>query len=233
MQALGEIVRLQVQRANLKLPNAPGAAHPRRYDPSPILSVDRLLLTPDGAVGLLDGDARVLDVHHTQHPASKNHDGVNDVSIGFTSHYAAMRERFGEHLPDGVAGENLLVRTSARVELGRLGRGLLVQTRDGGCALLEQVVVAEPCVPFTRFCLRLGPAAAGGMAVTDGLRALRLGLRGFYANYANAVVAASVPGAADGTAGTGGAMVEPGSAGPRTAEEVLLRLGDRVFVLDD
>ena len=52
----------------------------------------------------------------------------------------------------------------------------------------DRVVVAEPCVPFTRFSLRLGPADPTGGPVTEGLQFLREGRRGFYASYAGASV---------------------------------------------
>jgi hypothetical protein len=144
----------------------------------------------------------VLDVHNTLHPASKNQRGINDVSVGFTAHYAAIREHFGEHLTDGIAGENVLIQTSSRIEPEQVRGGLAIQTQAGALAVLENVVVAEPCVPFTRFCLRLRPADPSSPAVTDGVRWLREGMRGYYANYA----------------GT-------------EAAEVVLRLGDRVCLL--
>ena len=214
-RSLGRIVRLQVQRASLKLPNADGAAHPQRFDPSPLVPVPRLLLQPQGVIGLLDDGSRIVDVHHTEHPASKNQRGINDVSVGFTAHYVIMRDQFGAHLTDGIAGENVLVETDARVEPDELSGGLAIETQDGTLAVLEAVVVAEPCVPFTRFCLRLAPAEPSGERVTDSLRTLRHGLRGYYANYAGA--------GADAGAGT-----DRGEGGGAASAAVVLRVGDRV-----
>src|SRR2546426_4214324 len=48
------------------------------------------------------------------HPNTKNEDGAHGVSIGFTTHYALMRERFGDRLTPGCAGENVLVETARR-----------------------------------------------------------------------------------------------------------------------
>ena len=45
-------------------------------------------------------------------------------------------------------------------------------------------LAAEPCVPFTRFCLRLGVTDRDTAHVKDCLQFLRKGMRGFYANYA-------------------------------------------------
>src|SRR5881409_1168921 len=94
MRDLGRIVRLQIQRASLKTGEKPT----RVYDPAPLLAVDRLALGPDGALGAGSDGSWVVDVHHRTHPNTKNEDGAHGVSIGFTTHYALMRERFGDRL---------------------------------------------------------------------------------------------------------------------------------------
>src|SRR5438876_11913135 len=107
MDPIGIIVRLQVQQSGLKV----GAAPRRWYDPTPLLAVPALHL---GASGVSAWDAqgeRICDVHHKDHPASRNVRGRNGISIGITAHYDAMRARFGAHLGDGLAGENILVQT--------------------------------------------------------------------------------------------------------------------------
>ncbi len=182
MQQLGTIARLQVQRSGLKVPAAPGAAHGRVYSPEPLLEVQTLLLTPDGVIGLRD-DQRVVDVHHRAHAETRNAD-VNGVSVGFTAHYEQMRGRFGDHIQTGIAGENVLVQSSARVATDKLQAGIAVRTQAGDLVRLQNVIVAEPCVEFTRFALRLGPEDRSGEAVTEGLRFLREGMRGFYATFA-------------------------------------------------
>jgi hypothetical protein len=115
---------------------------------------------------------------------------VNGISIGFTAHYAAMRERFGAHLDNGAAGENVLVQTpsTSTISLEALQGGIAVRTRDSQLARLDNVLVAEPCVEFTRFALRFGDADRPGDEVTEGLRFLRGGMRGFYATFAGASV---------------------------------------------
>jgi hypothetical protein len=184
VQQIGRIARLQVQRSSLKVPNPDGARHPRRYDPAAVVQVAALELTAGGARGLLDSATPIIDVHNAAHPASKNHEGINGISIGFSPHYIAMRERFGGHLVDGAAGENILVQTGARVEPEALNGGMIIETRDGDQVRLERIVVAEPCVEFTRFALRLGPTDPTNDDVTEGLRFLRAGTRGFYATLA-------------------------------------------------
>jgi hypothetical protein len=189
---IGHIVRLQVQRATLKLPSPPGAANPRYYDPGALQQVARLALTTAGVVGVVDPGDGVVDVHHRDHADSKNDRGTNSMSVGFTAHYARMRERFGPHLVDGIAGENVLVAADAEIEPEALLGGLVIVLRDGGQVHLESIVVAEPCVPFTRYALRLDPMQPANDECTEGLRFLRFGMRGFYVSYAGEPVVLSV-----------------------------------------
>ena len=184
MKLVGRILKLQVQRSSLKVPNPEGSAHWRRFHTAPLLDVPALLLTPTGVFGLLHGSSdRIVDVHNTEHPASRNSNGVNGVSIGFTSHYAAMRDRFGDHLRDGDAGENILVAADVIIGEPALSAGVTIETQDGAVRL-ERVIAAEPCVEFTRYALQRAPSDPSGEQVTTGLRFLREGTRGFYATYA-------------------------------------------------
>src|ERR1700694_4918441 len=111
LRLLGRIVRLQIQRSKLKRGEKPN----RYYDPAPLLAVDELTLTPHGALVRLAGGGTLVDIHHAAHPDTRHLDRTNDLSVGFTPHYAAMRERFGAHLVDGCAGENILVETAGPI----------------------------------------------------------------------------------------------------------------------
>ena len=71
-----------------------------------------------------------------------------------------------------------------RVELDELRGGLLIAASDGTFVTLERVIIAEPCVPFTRFAMRLSATDPSGPQVTEALQFLRAGRRGFYASYA-------------------------------------------------
>lgn len=194
---IGVIVRLQAQRASLKGKNG------RReyYDPAGIVALPALLLDEGGVTGLDADGSTVRDLHHRAHPASKNRGGLNGVSFGATAHYAAMRARFGPHLSDGSAGENILIDLS---DAGRmlseddLNGGLIVRGAEGQRIRLGAIMVAEPCTPFTRYALRHPPEAPSNRAVSEALTFLRAGMRGFYASY--------------------------------TGAPVTLRLGDRVFL---
>jgi hypothetical protein len=173
---LGRIVRLQIQRSQLKLGEKPN----RVYDPAPLLAVDELTITPQGALARLPDGGMVVDVHHTAHPATRNNGGANDLSVGFTAHYAAMQAEYGDHLNDGCAGENILVAVDETVPLERVARGLVIQRAAGGEAVrLESVRVDLPCVEFSRFASR----SAEAEAVKRALQFLDHGRRGYYCTY--------------------------------------------------
>ncbi len=160
VQVLGTVVRLQVQRSRLK----PAG----EYDPSPLLEVSSLEVGPRGVTG--DGH---LDVHHADHPDTRNRKQRNGLSLLPRAHYDRMRARFGPHLVDGIAGESLLLDTDGPWE-SPLG-DLLLETVDGAPLALRQVIAAPPCEEFTRFCLR------SDEGVEQALEELSHGMRGFYA----------------------------------------------------
>lgn len=178
MLLVGEIVRLQVQAASLKVGEPPR----RRYDPAPIRPVPALRLDTGGAVGLTDRGVEVEDVHHLDHLASKYRDG-NGLSILFTGHYSAMRQRFGAHLTGGIAGENLLVARDGLVGEDDVGAGFVVETVGGVRVALARVIVAAPCVEFARYALRYPDDERPDRTVTEAVRFLDDGIRGYYAAY--------------------------------------------------
>ncbi len=174
MTPLGRVVRLQVQSAPLKSGERPD----RVYGTAPIVQVEELLLTPDGAVGVDAAGARILDVHNTAHPATRYSDG-NTVSFGLTSHYARMRERFGPHMVDGCAGENILVETDAPLRLSELGSRVgLCGAQSGEILEFSTIRVALPCVEFSKFAVRNQDAAPADLKPV--LQFLDEGTRGFY-----------------------------------------------------
>lgn len=182
MKLVGEIVRLQVQRSSLKQ----GVRPHRWYDPAPLLPVSELELDPGGVHGL-DADGTWLrDVHHARALDSRHRDGHNGVSLGFTSHYDRMGARFGDRLAPGIAGENILVRAARPWNLADLQPALIIVTTAETACRLSNVVVAEPCVEFTRYLLGLPAGAVTDTAVSDGLRFLGAGMRGYYATFPGA-----------------------------------------------
>jgi hypothetical protein len=172
---LGSVVRLQVQRAPLK----PGSRGSRVYDPSPLLEVEALDVGPRGCTGRAAGE-QVLDVHHADHPQTRNRRLGNGLSLLSRTAYVRLRQAYGDHLVDGIAGESVLLDT---FEPG--AGGLLLETDDGATLELYDVVPAPPCVEFSRFALDrdLGPVDDELLAA---LSALDDGARGWYASTAGA-----------------------------------------------
>jgi len=187
MREIRLIKHVQLQRSSLKQGQRPQ----RYYDPAPLLLVERLLLGPDGVSAVSANGAPIIDVHHSGHPETKNRLGANGISIGFTSHYRAMRERYGAHLNDGCAGENILVESDQVWSLDQLSQALVIQRADGQSVALSNLLVAAPCVEFSRFAhLSADPLTADQLRTT--LQFLDGGMRGFYARLADDQPAAEI-----------------------------------------
>lgn len=169
---VGTVLRLQVQRSPLK--QRPAGSGP--YDPGPLLQVPALQVGPDGCTGLLDGE-RIADVHSTGHPQSRNARGVNGLSVLPAAHYGWLRERYGAHLVDGVAGENVLLDSGPLTEADLAGT--LVMETDEGLLAVSGARAAPPCVEFAQYVLRRPPGDLGSQ-VRAALDDLDAGRRGFY-----------------------------------------------------
>jgi len=172
---LATVARLQVQRSRLK-PGPPGA---RVYDPAPLLEVTALDVGPRGVVGVTSAGP-VLDVHHADHPDTRNVRLVNGLSLLLRAHYERLRQAYGPHLVDGVAGESLLL-DAVRPWTAEDLLGTLELETEHGWLELTDVVPAPPCVEFSRFCLDDLEATAGGEPVQTALEDLDHGARGYYA----------------------------------------------------
>jgi len=176
MRTIGTITRLQIQRGSLKRGEKPT----RVYDPTPLLSVPALNVTPEGALGASpDGaDAWIVDVHHRAHPYTKNEDGLHGISLGFTAHYDAMRHHFGGTLEVGCAGENIIATSERRFGYDELAGGVAILAPDGSERVrLKVLQVAHPCRPFTGWALgkQVEPEE-----LKKHLQFLDGGMRGFY-----------------------------------------------------
>ena len=171
---LGRIVRLQVQRSSLKATSPDG----KYYDPEPLLAVDEIVVDERGARAE-SPNGPLLDVHNALHPQTKNRNNINPLSIGFVGHYGQIRQRYGSHVVNGIAGENILVDATNVVDLPTVTPGFVITGDEGRRVELNNVSVAHPCVEFSRFVMndRTAPARA----VSDVLRFLDGGIRGFYA----------------------------------------------------
>lgn len=176
MRTIGTVARLQIQRGSLKRGEKPT----RLYDPAPLLSVTALNVSPDGALGASPTDAEswIVDVHHRAHPRTKNEDGLHGISIGFTSHYAAMQEHFGDKLTVGCAGENIIANVDRQVRYEEIAGGVAILAPDGTERVRLRVLqVAHPCRPFTGWALgkQVEPEE-----LKKALQFLDDGMRGFY-----------------------------------------------------
>ncbi|HTR19745.1 MAG TPA: hypothetical protein VMH88_02735 [Gemmatimonadales bacterium] len=174
MRDIGPIERLQIQRGPLKTGEKPD----RAYSPAPLLPVSRLALGPDGALGAGPDGTWIVDVHHRAHPLSRHDAGQNGVSVGFTGHYTAMRERFGDRIAVGCAGENIIAAATGVFRLQDVQHGLAIVAPDGRERVRLRVnQVAHPCRPFTGWALgaRVDPEALKGH-----LQFLDDGMRGYY-----------------------------------------------------
>lgn len=173
MRLLGTIVRLQYQSDSLKVTGG----RFKRYDPACIVPVSELRFTTDGPeTG--PTDAPVYDVHNRQHPGSR-HRGDNGVSFNVTAHYRLMLERLGERISEGIAGENMLIDSPDPITEQELAGGLAVETRDG-LALIDEIIVATPCVEFSRYALDYPADQPPDRRVADTVAFLNNGVRGFY-----------------------------------------------------
>ena len=176
MLILGPIVRLQVQRQPLKAPKV-------GYDPTPILAVEEAMIGPGGIRGRRDG-TWVLDCHHDEHP---NGNGRRALSMGFTEHYDRMAARFGA-AQLGCAGENVIVATDRRIDLGDLEGTVVIRTSEADVPLIG-AYVAAPCLEFTSFLLARTDVGTEGEIgddrafLHDGTRGYILGVRHLEGEY--------------------------------------------------
>jgi hypothetical protein len=97
-----------------------------------------------------------------------------------------MRKYFATKVPNGVAGENVIIETEASIDLWALSDGLLMKTKDND-VLITGFSAAEPCIEFTQYCLGQGRADTPEDIRTS-LQFLRHGMRGFYAGYSGPTV---------------------------------------------
>jgi hypothetical protein len=147
IQALGVVRLVQVQPSGLIVETPKGDF----YDASRRMEVEKLIITSLGIEATTAEGGHVLDIHHINHPGKKY--GNDDlVSIGFTSHYAAMRERFGTHMVDGAAGENIIIEYDREVWMGDLGQRVIIANAETGKkTYLDVLKFAAPCEEFSHF----------------------------------------------------------------------------------
>ena len=172
---LGKIKLVQVQPSGLIIETPSGGY----YDASRRVEVDRLLITSKGIEATTREGKHVLDIHHIDHP-DKAYDDDDLVSIGFTSHYEAMRARFGVHMVDGVAGENIIIEFGEEVWVDDIGGQLAIENTDTGQkTMLDLVCFAAPCDEFSHFATQSQGERLPAAELKATLNFLNDGRRGF------------------------------------------------------
>lgn len=176
---LGHVNLVQLQPNGLVIDTLDKTPTGHFYDPTRLIQVDRLVITPLGIEATIPGGEHVLDIHHTNHP-DKAYGNDDLICIGFTSHYDAMRTYFGAHMVNGIAGENIIIEYSEEIWPDDLQQKLGVENQDTGeMAILEMVKYAAPCVEFGQYCIQNQYEKIATNEMKDLLKFLGNGRRGF------------------------------------------------------
>jgi hypothetical protein len=175
MRELGRVKLVQVQPSGLIIETPSGYF----YDVSRRLEVDSLKITSLGIEATTPEGEEVLDIHHISHP-DKAYDDDDLVCIGFTSHYEAMRARFGEHMVDGAAGENIIIESAEEIWPEDLGQGIAIENQESSkLVILDLVSFAAPCNEFSHFVNNSQNERLPADKLKDTLQFLGNGRRGF------------------------------------------------------
>ena len=149
------------------------------YDVTRRVEVDRLIINSLGIEAITPNGEHVLDIHHINHP-DKAYDDDDLVSFGFTSHYEAMRERFGENMVDGSAGENIIIEYEDEVWLDGMGGQIAIESANTGHrTLLDVLSFAPPCEEFSHFVAQSQHERLPAAELKSILQFLNNGRRGF------------------------------------------------------
>lgn len=175
IRELGKVKLVQLQPSGLIIETPAGYY----YDVSRRVEVDQLLITPRGIEASMPDGEHVLDIHHLDHP-DKAYDDDDLICIGFTSHYEAMRARFGEHMVDGAAGENIIIEFDNEVWPEDLGEQIAIENAETGkLTVLDMVSFAAPCEEFSHFVAQSQDKRLPPEELKEILQFLNNGRRGF------------------------------------------------------
>ncbi len=175
MDSLGRVKLVQLQPSGLIIETPSGYF----YDASRRVEVDHMHITSKGIEATTPEGEHVLDIHHIDHP-DKAYDNNDLICIGFTSHYDAMRARFGEHMVDGIAGENIIIDYGQEVWPEDLGKQIVIEsTVTEQRTLLDVVCFAAPCDEFSHFAARSQQERLPAVELKSTLEFLNNGRRGF------------------------------------------------------
>lgn len=175
IRALGKIKLVQLQPSGLIIETPSGYY----YDVTRRVVVNSLLITSKGIEANTPESEHMLDIHHLDHP-DKAYDDDDLICIGFTSHYEAMRDRFGKHMGDGSAGENIIIESDQEVWEEDIGPHLAIENKDTGqMMVLDMVSFAAPCEEFSHYAAQSQDKRLPAEDLKDILKFLNKGRRGF------------------------------------------------------
>jgi hypothetical protein len=175
IRELGQVLLVQLQPNGLIIEKDGGYF----YDVSRRVEVGQLTINPKGIEAITPDGEYVLDIHHLDHP-DKEYDDDDLVCIGFSSHYDKMRERFGDHLVYGAAGENIIIKAPEEIWLSDLGNQIGIENQETGQMLiLDQIQVANPCEEFSHFVAQMEEKRLPASDLKEILQFLGHGRRGF------------------------------------------------------
>ena len=178
LRRIGQVIITQVQPSGLIIKTPSGYI----YDPSWRVEVPQLFLTQQGIEAETPQGERIIDIHHAAHTDTHN-EGDNAISIGFTSHYAQMRARFGEHMQDGTAGENIIIASEEQVWLDDLGQQIIIQDPNRERqVVLDVIQFAAPCEEFSHYAANSQGERLPAEELKATLQFLGDGRRGFLLN---------------------------------------------------
>lgn len=171
---------MHVSQLHVQIDRVKQGEKPHRwYDPANIRPVDAVRITRDGVVGLTNV-GEVLDVHHADHPHTRNRKRLNGVSVMSSRDYERLRSRFGERVIDGLAGETILIDSPTEFARADLHGTFIVETPSGPPLELAIYRAIKPCYEFSRYCLGRERDAAIDKEVRDAFAFLEDGGRGYY-----------------------------------------------------
>lgn len=175
VRELGMVKLIQIQPSGLIVRSVENEI----YDPSRRVEVSSLFITSLGVEAVSSNGERVLDIHHIDHP-DKAYDNEDLVSIGFTSHYEAMRNRFGKHVIDGTAGENIVVEFEQEVWMDNIGKQIAIENaKTGEKTYFDVTRFAAPCDNFSHFVADKQDERLPAADLKSTLQFLNDGRRGF------------------------------------------------------
>jgi hypothetical protein len=117
MHEIGKIVAIQIQT---------------QVDAESLISVPKAFLAPNGVTGVQENGEEIQDIRHSEHPETIATNESKPLHMTFTNRYAEIREQFGEHVTDGMAGEHIIVQVNYPFDKHGMGNSLVLHNQQNG-----------------------------------------------------------------------------------------------------